>query len=783
VNTVTLSSLPILPLKGMVLFTNIEHPVVVGRPRSIAAVEEAVRSEDKSILVLTQRKADSAEPGADELYMVGTRARIHRLERHAEGILTLILRGIERVQVTAIDNSQDWLQGSYETLPLPADHGDTIEALHRDLLQQAREVEHHSTSEWPKGVLSQMLQALKNPMEHVYVLTSLLKLDTAQQQAIYQADTAEAAMRLLHHALQHELQVLRLQEEIASETASSMSAEQRRYLLRQQMETIRKELGDDNEDGGELDELRLLLDAAHLPDEVAKLANKELERLHKMPPAAQDYQLNHAWLKLVAELPWQQQSEDKLDLVEARRILDQEHYDLREVKDRIIEHLAIRKLNPAARASILCFVGGPGVGKTSLGASIATALGREFERISLGGLHDEAELRGHRRTYIGAQPGRLIQTLRRKGVNNPLILLDEIDKLGHDYRGDPAAALMEILDPSQNHDFRDNYLDLPFDLSKVFFVTTANSLDTIPRPLLDRMEVLRLSGYTEEEKVQIATRHLLPTQLQDVGLGAEQIQVPETTLRQVVRGYTREAGVRELNRQLARVVRKCAVPFATGSTTPVSVSPEQLSELLGPERFTAEALRRNPLPGVCTGLAWTEAGGDVLFIEAVKTPGGKGLMLTGQLGEVMKESAQTALSYLWSQAAALAVDPAQFQQSGVHIHIPAGAIPKDGPSAGVTMASALVSLFTGRVVRSDTAMTGEITLAGLVLPVGGIREKVLAAHRAGITRIVLPQANLRDLDELDTEVRGNIEFIPVTSLMEVFAAALVPGDGQEPGSS
>jgi ATP-dependent Lon protease len=757
----------------MVLFINIEHPIVVGRPRSLAAITHAASGEDKSILVVTQRNAETADPGREDLYEIGTRAYIHRMERHADDVVSLILRGVERVRIKSIDSGKAWLEAEYEVLPLPDDHSDAAEALHRDILDKARSLDRLTATDWPKGLLTQMLQSLKDPMEHVYVLASLLKLEVPSQQAIHEAATREEGMRLLHEALVHEIQVLTLQEEIAAQAASSVSAEQRQYMLRQQMEAIQKELGED--DGGgksDISELRQQLDKAGLPEEVAKGANKELERLQKMPAAAQEYQLTHAWLKLLAELPWSKSSEDKLDLVEARRVLDDQHFDLSEVKDRIIEHLAVRKLNPGASSSILCFVGGPGVGKTSLGASIASALGREFERISLGGLHDEAELRGHRRTYIGALPGRIIQTLRRKGVNNPLILLDEIDKLGRDYRGDPSAALMEILDPSQNKDFRDNYVDQPFDLSKVFFVTTANTLDTIPRPLLDRMEILRLSGYTEDEKVQIALRHLLPAQLREVNLNAEQVQVPADVVRQVVRSYTREAGVRELNRQLARIVRKCAVPFANGQNAAVSVSIGQLPELLGPERFSSESLRRDPLPGVTTGLAWTEAGGDVLFIEAVKTPGGKGLVLTGQLGDVMKESAQTALSYLWSQAEALKIDPAVFQQSGVHIHVPAGAIPKDGPSAGVTMATSLVSLFTGRPVRSDTAMTGEITLAGLVLPVGGIKEKVLAAHRCGITRIVLPEANLKDLAELDAKVRAALEFIPAMKLSQVFDAAL-----------
>jgi ATP-dependent Lon protease len=774
VNTATLkvNTLPLLPVKGLVLFINIEHPVVVGRPRSLAAIEEALKGEDKSIIVVAQRSSATAEPGREDLFEVGTRAYVHRMERHGDDVVSLVLRGAERVRITGVDSIHPWLSASFEVLPLPEDNSDETEALHRDVLDKAQTLDRMKASDWPKGLLTQMLQTLKNPMEHVYVLAYLLKLEVPKQQEIHEAQTRAEGMRLVHDALVHEIQVLQLQEEIAAQAASSVTAEQRQYMLRQQMEAIQKELGEEDGENSEVADLRRQLDSAGLPEEVAKIAKRESDRLQKMPPAAQEYQMTHGYLKLLAELPWNKSTTDKLDLVEARRVLDEHHFNMKEVKDRIIEHLAVRKLNPGASNSILCFVGAPGVGKTSLGASIATALGREFERISLGGLHDEAELRGHRRTYIGAMPGRIIQTLRRKGVNNPLILLDEIDKLGHDYRGDPAAALMEILDPAQNHTFRDNYLDQPFDLSKIFFVTTANTLDTIPRPLLDRMELLRLSGYTEEEKVQIARRHLLPALLKEVQLTAEQVQIPDDVIHKIVRSYTREAGVRELNRQLARVVRKSAVPFANGDTTPVTVEVEQLPQLMGPERFTDDAMRHNPGPGVTTGMAWTEAGGDVLFVEAVKTPGGKGLALTGQLGDVMKESAQTALSYLWSQADKLGIDPDVFNNSGVHIHVPAGAIPKDGPSAGVTMATSLVSLLTGRPVRSDTAMTGEITLAGLVLPVGGIKEKVLAAHRAGIDRIVLPEANRQDLEEIDAKVREELEFIPAVNLQQVFSAAL-----------
>ncbi len=767
-------SLPLLPVKGMVLFTNIEHPVVVGRPRSLAAIEEAVKGEDKSIIVVTQRNADTVDPGLDDLYETGTRAYIHRLERHSDDVISIVLRGEERVRLTGVDKSHDFTSAMFEALPLPLDTSDTVEALHRDILKLAHDADQLNRGEWPKGLLEHLLQSLHDPLEQTYVLASLLKLDVPQQQEIYAAASREQAMQLLHAALVHEIKVLTLQAEIASKAASSVSAEQRQYMLRQQMEAIQKELGEGGEDKGEVDELRAQIDAAGLPAEALKQAHKELERLQRMPAAAQDYQLTHAWLKLVAELPWQKSTVDKLDLPAARAVLDAQHHGLAEVKERIIEHLAVRKLNPQASSTILCLVGPPGVGKTSLGASIATALGREFDRISLGGLHDEAELRGHRRTYVGALPGRLIQALRRKQVNNPLILLDEIDKIGRDHRGDPAAALMEILDPSQNRDFRDNYLDLPFDLSKVFFVMTANTLDTIPQPLLDRMEILRLSGYTEEEKLQIAREHLLPAQLAEVKLDASQVQVPDAVLLQIIRAWTREAGVRELNRQLARVVRKCAVHFANGRTEPLAVSAEQLPELLGPLRYSREDLRRDTLPGVTTGLAWTEAGGDVLYIEAVATPGGKGLVLTGQLGDVMKESAQAAFSHIWSQAAKLGIAEQKFHDSGIHIHVPAGAIPKDGPSAGVTMATSLVSLLTGRPVRSDTAMTGEITLAGLVLPVGGIKEKVLAARRIGIRRVILPEANRKDLDELDAQVRADLEFIPVRTLEQVFSAALQP---------
>lgn len=767
-----LAVLPLLPIRDMVLFVNMESAVSAGRSRSMAAIEAAAATEDKTIIVATQRVSTVMDPQREDLYEIGTRALIRKMERLPNNAVSLVLRGLDRVRIRDVGSTKLYLEAEFEVLPLPADTSDETEALHRDILSQGEKLEELMGREWPRGVLSYMLESLEQPIEHVYSLASLLKIESGKQQEIHQAGSCLAAMRLLHEYMIHEVQVLTLQHEIASQAASNVSEEQRQYMLRRQLEAIRNELGEDGSEQAEIEDLRNLLGQAGLPEEVEKVTSRELDRLQRMSPAAQEYQLTHAYLKLVAELPWRKSSNDKLDLDLARKILDEDHFDLKEVKERIIEHLAMRKLNPASKSAILCLVGGPGVGKTSLGQSIARALGREFERISLGGLHDEAELRGHRRTYIGAMPGRIIQALRRKGVNNPVIMLDEVDKLGRDFRGDPAAALMEILDPSQNADFRDNYLELPFDLSRVFFITTANTLDTIPGPLLDRMEVLRLSGYTEEEKLEIARRYLLPRQLANVALGPEQIALPDAVLKQIIRGYTREAGVRELDRQIGRVVRKCALPFAKGSAAPVAVTAEQLPELLGPARFKGERQREEPAPGIATGLAWTAAGGDVLFVESVLMPGGKGLMLTGQLGDVMKESAQTALSYIWSRAEQLGIDPAAFRDNGVHIHVPAGAIPKDGPSAGVTMASSMVSLFTGRKVRRDTAMTGEITLAGLVLPVGGIKEKVLAARRAGITRIILPEDNATDLEEIDEQLRREIEFIPVSHLDAVFKAGL-----------
>jgi ATP-dependent Lon protease len=620
--------------------------------------------------------------------------------------------------------------------------------------------------------LQQLLAQSSDPLQVAYLLGSMLSLDVAKEQALLEAPTRLEALRLLHGYLGHEVQVLELRARIADQAQSEMSKDQRQYMLRQQMRAIQEELGEQSAEKAEVEELRKRLAEADLPEAVRKEAERELGKLERLPPAAPDYQMTRGYLELVVELPWKKSTTDAIDLVRSKEVLDEDHFGLDEVKERILDDLAVLKLNPKAKAPILCLVGPPGVGKTSLGQSIARALGRKFERMSLGGLHDEAELRGHRRTYIGAMPGRLIQAMRRAGVNNPVLMLDEIDKLGRDFRGDPAAALLEVLDPAQNGTFRDNYLDLPFDLSKVLFITTANSLDTIPGPLLDRMEVLRLSGYGENEKLAIAERYLLPRQLEETGLKPEQVTLPKETIRRVIRKYTREAGVRTLERTLGQVVRKLARRVASGEAGPFTVGPEDLTDLLGPEKVRYERGRTALQPGVATGLAWTEAGGDVLYVESSLMPGTKGLRLTGQLGDVMRESARIARTFVWSHARDLGIDTAEFRGSGVHVHVPAGAVPKDGPSAGVTLVTALASLYTHKPVRSDVAMTGEVTLSGLVLPVGGIKEKVLAAARQGIKHVIVPKDNEEDLKKVPDEVRGALTFTLAERIEDVLSAAL-----------
>jgi ATP-dependent Lon protease len=767
-----LQALPVLALKNTVLFPNLFVPLSAGRTVSVAAVEAALATEEKTVVVVAQRDAAVENPHEPDLYPVGTRGVIKKVNRSEDG-LQLLVQGVERVALVRLEQTEPYLRARVRPLPLPDDGGTEVEALFRATLELASKAVELAQPQSKLNV-AQLAAQSGDPLQLAFMLGSMLGLDVQKEQALLEAPTRVDALRMLYGWLAHEVNVLELREQIASKAQTEMSQQQREYLLRKQLSAIQEELGEKDPERAEAAELRRRLDEADLPEEVRKEAERELRRLERTPAAAPDFQVTRAYLELILELPWKKSTEASIDLLHARTVLDEDHYGLEDVKERILEHLAVLKLNPGAKAPILCLVGPPGVGKTSLGQSVARALGRKFERMSLGGLHDEAELRGHRRTYIGAMPGRLLQALRRAGVNNPLLMLDEVDKLGRDFRGDPAHALLEVLDPAQNGTFRDNYLDLPFDLSKVFFITTANTLDTIPGPLLDRMEILRLSGYSEEEKLEIARRYLLPRRLAEAGLTAEQLHVPDQTVRRLISRYTREAGVRDLERALGRLARKVARRFAEGRTEPVTIGPEDLTDLLGRERFRPEKGRQGLQPGVATGLAWTEVGGEVLYVEASVVPDSRGVRLTGQLGNVMKESARAAQTYVRAHAGQLGIDPALFRTCGVHVHVPAGAVPKDGPSAGVAMVAALTSAYANVPVRGDTAMTGEITLSGLVLPVGGIKEKVLAARRVGLRRVVLPRDNEQDLRDLPEEVRRELEFVLAERIEDVLAAVL-PG--------
>jgi ATP-dependent Lon protease len=766
-----IETLPLLPIKNQVMFPYLQMPLSVSRPSSRAAIDAIIATEEKQIVIVAQRDASVEEPQQNDLYSIGTKAIIRRMVRPREDAIDIVVQGIERVTIIKVEQTEKYLQARVRPLPLPTDKSDEVEALHRAILDLARKAISTAQPQAPSELFNLILGA-DDPLRLVFLLASMLGLEIEKEQALLEAQTRVEALRLMHTYLSHEVNVLELRNKIASSAQNEMTREQREYLLRQQMRAIQEELGEKNPEQAEIELLRERLTEADLPDEIRKEAEREFSRLERLPALAPEYQVIRTYLEQILELPWRKRTEDEIDIAQARQVLNEDHYDLKEIKERILEHLAVLKLNPQAKAPILSFVGPPGVGKTSLGQSIARAIGRKFERFSLGGLHDEAELRGHRRTYIGAMPGRIVQAIRRADVNNPVLMLDEVDKLGRDFRGDPAAALLEILDPEQNKSFRDNYLDLPFDLSGVFFITTANTTDTIPQALLDRMEVLRLSGYTEEEKMEIARRYLIRRQMSETGLKEGQFEITAEALQRVISHYTREAGVRQLERMIGGLTRKVAMLFAEGRTEPVIVKVEDLAEMLGPERFFPEQARKALPPGVATGLAWTEAGGEVLYVEATLLPGGRGLTLTGQLGEVMQESANTAYGYLWSHCDLLGIDPVQFRRSGIHIHIPAGAIPKDGPSAGITMTTALASIYTQLPVRSDTAMTGEITLTGLVLPIGGVKEKVLAARRAGIRRVILSKENEKDFREIPDDIRSEMEFILTERIEEVLVAAI-----------
>jgi ATP-dependent Lon protease len=763
----------VLALQNLNLFPETVVPLGVGRPRSMAAVEASLATPEKLLGCITVRpeRADDTDAKPEDLFEVGTLVMIKRMERAGDG-MRIIAQGTERIRIKEWKQTDPYLRAVVEILPEPKIvDPEQVEAAKRNLQQMIQE----ALSLLPNVPAEVRLAVLSSvePVRLAYFLGSILTLGVEEEQKMLEADTADELLRLAHTNLARELEIMQLRTKIASEAQVEMDKAQRDYVLRQQMRAIQKELGED--ETGEMAEAELLrerLEKADLPDEVRAEADRELKRLQRLPQAAPDYHVIRTYLDFVLELPWRKSSEDKLDLPEARRILDEDHYGLEDVKERILEFLAVIKLRPDTKSPILLFVGPPGVGKTSLGRSIARALGRQFERMSLGGVRDEAELRGHRRTYIGAMPGRIIQSIRRAGVNNPVLMLDEIDKLGNDYRGDPAAALLEILDPQQNNTFRDHYLDLPFDLSKIFFIATANQLGPIPAPLRDRMEIIRLAGYSDREKLEIARRYLVPRQTTENGLNAAQFQITDSAIELIAARYTREAGVRQMERNIGSVARKVALKVAQGEAETVQVAENNIREYLGPPQFYPEQARKELPAGVATGMAWTEMGGEVLFIEATLLPGGRGLTITGQLGEVMQESARAAQSYLWSHAAEFGIDPDIFKEYGVHLHVPAGAIPKDGPSAGVTITSALASLYSGRRVRPDTAMTGEITLSGLVFPIGGVKEKVMAAHRAGIRRILLPSRNEADVDDIPADVRNDLQLIFVSTIAEVIDAAL-----------
>ncbi|HEY6333755.1 MAG TPA: endopeptidase La [Blastocatellia bacterium] len=770
--------LPILPLRNVVIFPSGISPLTVGRPMSLAAAESALSTEEKLLGVIAQQGDADGDASPEVLYETGTMVVINRMMRAPgnEEVLHLFVQGQERIRVVEYVQRTPFLKARVEVLPDPV-REDTpeVEALRRninDLVQRALNLLPNVPAE-----IRSVITSASDSVRLAYFLGSVLELGVKQEQALLSADTEGDLLRLMYTYLAHEVEVLELRNKIAEETQEQLSKSQRDYILREQMKQIQKELGEVEPEQAEASMLRDRVAKADLPDEVRSEVERELKRLERLPPAAPDYNVIRTYVEWILELPWKVSTEDVLDLKRAREVLDEDHYDLDDIKQRILEHLAVIKLNPETKAPILCFVGPPGVGKTSLGQSIARATGRKFERMSLGGVRDEAELRGHRRTYIGALPGRIIQALRRAGVNNPVMMLDEVDKLGTDFRGDPASALLEILDPAQNFSFRDHYLDLPFDLSRIFFIATSNTLASIPPALVDRMEVITLSGYSEEEKLHIARRYLVPRQVKESGLKEEQLHITDDALQSIIGRYTREAGVRQLERTIGRLARKVALKVAQGDGDVFTITAENLVDYLGVEKVMHEMARQTLPLGVATGLAVTDMGGEVLFIEATMLPGAKGLTMTGQLGEVMQESARAAHSYLWAHSRELGFDCGdQFEKNGVHIHVPAGATPKDGPSAGVAIVSALASLCSGRPVRSDVAMTGEITLSGLVFPVGGIKGKLLAAQRAGIKRVVLPKRNEPDFSEIPKGVLNSLEVVFVERIDQLLELTLTRRD-------
>jgi ATP-dependent Lon protease len=763
--------LPILPLRGVVVFPSAIVPLLISRGGSLRVVEEALAG-DRMIGLIAQKNPEEEAPDTASLYSRGCAGRILKMLKYPDGSVRILVQGLRRVETIEFVQSTPFYRARVRHL---------ADALHASKDLDA--VQAHMVNQFAKFVsmipylpdeLQVVVMNIKDPGKVTDLIASNLNVSLEEKQELLSTLDVRLRLEKLSTILNREIELLELGHKIQSQVQSELSKNQKEFYLRQQMRAIQKELGEGDPRGAEMDELRKKMEEAQMPAEARKAAETELERLRIIPPESAEHTVVRTYLEWLLNLPWSVSTEDNLDIPHARQVLDEDHYDLDKIKDRILEFLAVRRLKKDSRGPILCFVGPPGTGKTSLGRSIARALGRKFVRMSLGGVRDEAEIRGHRRTYIGSLPGRILQNLRQAGSNNPLFILDEIDKLGADFRGDPASALLEVLDPEQNNTFVDHYLDVPFDLSRVMFVTTANLLDPIPPPLRDRMEVIELAGYTEEEKLQIARRHLIPKQVKENGLSAAQVTFTTEGLVHLIRHYTREAGLRNIEREIGSICRKVARRVTEGKTEPISVEAAQVRELLGPERFFSEVAERLQEPGVAIGLAWTPMGGDIMFIESTKMVGKKGLTLTGQLGDVMKESAQAALSFIRARADRLGIVPDFFENLDLHVHVPAGAVPKDGPSAGVTLATSLVSLLSGRVVRHDLAMTGEITLRGKVLAVGGIKEKVLGAHRADIHTVILPKRNEKDLDDVPESVRQEMHFIFVDSIDEVLAHALEP---------
>jgi ATP-dependent Lon protease len=770
--------LPILPLRNSVFFPGGVLPLAVGRQKTIALIKDAVR-DDQVIGVVTQRRAEEEDPGANDLYAMGTVARIVKLLKMGEDNYSLVVQGLARFRVLELVQESPYLKARVEAVEdKTAAENVEVEALGINLKKLAREVI-ELMPELPAAA-TELVESINHPGHLADLIAANVDVPIEEKQAVLETVDLKARMKLVLEVLNRKREILKLSNKIDSAVKGEMSKTQREYYLRQQLKAIKEELGEMGEEEEELDELQERLKKAGLPPDVEKVSTKELNRLKTIPAASSEYTVARTYLDWIADLPWAKQSDDNLDIENARATLDADHYGIQKVKKRILEYLAVRKLKNDMKGPILCLVGPPGVGKTSLGQSIARAVGRKFVRLSLGGVRDEAEIRGHRRTYVGALPGRFIQSMKKAGTKNPVMMLDEIDKLGADFRGDPSAALLEVLDPEQNNSFSDHYLDVPFDLSRVLFIATANQLDPVPGPLRDRMEIIELAGYTFEEKQQIARLHLVPKQLKEHGLSADHIEITDDALLTLITSYTREAGVRALERRIADCCRAVAVDVAGGKADKQTVTSERVKEVLGPESYYSEVAERTEVPGVATGLAWTAVGGDLLFIEATKMAGKGGLTLTGQLGDVMKESAQAALSYLRSKADVLGINPNFLEKMDIHLHFPAGSIPKDGPSAGVTILTALTSLLTGIRVRGDTAMTGEATLRGLVLPVGGIKEKVLAAHRAGIKRVILPERVRKDLQDVPEQAKKDIEFVFVTRMDEVLANALETNPFQAP---